>query len=235
MSNTKDTFKIQEILRKNSINYNIWLASHFIKYAGRNIIDIGSGYGNVIKNFIKNGRKITCLDIESEYIDYLNSNFGGFGLKAVKANFETFDVASLAGTFDNVSCFNVLEHLEDDHGALKKMYELLCPGGSVFLMVPAGKWLYGTMDASDAHFRRYSKKELRDKLEKSGFIIHKLNYMNFFGMFGWFLNGRILKTKIISSKQAGFFDKLVPMLKRLEDAVTPPLGQSLIVIAEKRL
>lgn len=235
MANTKDTFKIQEILKKKSVNYNKWLADHFIKYAGDNMLDIGSGYGNVIKNFAKNGRKITCLDVEQEYVDYLNNNFKNLGLSAVKANFETFETNSLTNAFDNVSCFNVLEHLEYDQEALNKMYKLIRPGGSLFLMVPAGKWLYGAMDMADAHFRRYSKSELKNKLEKSGFVIRKLDYMNFFGMFGWFLNGRILKTSIISPNQAGFFDKLVPILSRLEDIVTPPLGQSLVAIAEKRL
>ena len=233
MANTKNTFEIQEILRKNSVNYNLWLTSHFIEYAGGNMIDIGSGYGNVIKNFAKTGRKITCLDVEQDYVDYLNNNFQQAGLKAIKTDFQTFEVGLSAEAFDSVSCFNVLEHIEDDQDALDKMYKLLRHGGLVFLFVPAMKCLYGAMDAADGHFRRYSKLELQKKLQKSGFVVRKLHYMNFVGVFGWFFNGRILKTKIISSKQANLFDKLVPILRCLEHIITPPFGQSLIAIAER--
>jgi hypothetical protein len=58
--------------------------------------------------------------------------------------------------------------------------------------------------------------------------------LNFLGLFGWFLNGRIFKKKELPEKQTKLFDKLVPFLGLTEKIIRPPLGQSLILVAQKK-
>jgi SAM-dependent methyltransferase len=57
--------------------------------------------------------------------------------------------------FDLVCAFEVLEHIEDDHGALQAWVERVKPGGHLLLSVPAWQERYGPMDAEVGHFRRY--------------------------------------------------------------------------------
>jgi 2-polyprenyl-3-methyl-5-hydroxy-6-metoxy-1,4-benzoquinol methylase len=60
--------------------------------------------------------------------------------------------------FDAIVYINVLEHIEADAEELALAKELLRPGGSVLIVVPAHQWLYARVDQLTGHFRRYSKK-----------------------------------------------------------------------------
>jgi 2-polyprenyl-3-methyl-5-hydroxy-6-metoxy-1,4-benzoquinol methylase len=44
---------------------------------------------------------------------------------------------------DSCVCLNVLEHIEHDRDALRRMAGVLAPGGVVILLVPASPRLYG--------------------------------------------------------------------------------------------
>jgi 2-polyprenyl-3-methyl-5-hydroxy-6-metoxy-1,4-benzoquinol methylase len=56
-----------------------------------------------------------------------------------------------------VLCINVLEHTEDDVAALRNAYALLPGGGRVIVFVPADRSLYGSLDRSVGHLRRYER------------------------------------------------------------------------------
>jgi len=83
-----------------------------------------------------------------------------------------------AAEFDLVCAFDVLEHLEDDLGALVALQSLLRDGGYLLITVPATKWLYGKHDRSFHHFRRYSLPELRGQLQRAGFNLQFISYFN---------------------------------------------------------
>ena len=72
---------------------------------------------------------------------------------------------------------NVLEHIEDDLGALQKAFLLLKPGGVLVLEVPAFQSLYDAYDAELNHFRRYGQLELYQKLTKAGFTVTRKSYL----------------------------------------------------------
>lgn len=66
--------------------------------------------------------------------------------------------------YDVVGAFDVIEHLEDDHAAVRWVAELLVPGGHFIGLVPAGPRLFSDHDLALAHFRRYSARTLRAAL-----------------------------------------------------------------------
>jgi SAM-dependent methyltransferase len=81
------------------------------------------------------------------------------------------ELAALA-PFDAVVSCNVLEHLEDDVAALERMGSLLKPGGRLGLFVPGGgERLYGTLDALDRHYRRYTPARLAERLEQARMLL----------------------------------------------------------------
>ncbi len=135
--------------------------------------------------------------------------------------------------FDTIVCVNVLEHIKDDEKALANMFRLLSPKGNLLLFVPALSQLYGALDKQLGHFRRYTKNMLSKKILKAGFQIKKISYSNFFGIFGWYLNSRILKRKRFSILQPLIFDKFVPLISRTESLLELPIGMSLFLVAEK--
>ncbi|HEY0889858.1 MAG TPA: class I SAM-dependent methyltransferase [Nocardioides sp.] len=80
----------------------------------------------------------------------------------------THAVVPEGSEFDLVCAFEVLEHIEDDRGALADWVRLVRPGGHLLLSVPAFQERFGPMDTHAGHFRRYSPTELRDRLTEAG-------------------------------------------------------------------
>jgi SAM-dependent methyltransferase len=73
--------------------------------------------------------------------------------------------------FDAIGAFDVLEHVPEDSVALAQMFRALKPGGKVLITVPQHAWLWSTADDYAHHRRRYTRSELRTKLEAAGFRI----------------------------------------------------------------
>jgi SAM-dependent methyltransferase len=75
-----------------------------------------------------------------------------------------------AQPFDIVCAFEVLEHLEDDRGALVSWQQYLRPGGWLLLSVPAGPKRFGPSDVKVGHYRRYDRDGLSDVLVAAGLV-----------------------------------------------------------------
>src|ERR1044071_260122 len=82
------------------------------------------------------------------------------------------------GTFDLVTAFDVVEHMDDDLAGLREMRRVLRPGGRVLLFVPTFMFLWGVQDDVSHHRRRYRLSQLRRVLERAGFEIERSTYAN---------------------------------------------------------
>lgn len=82
--------------------------------------------------------------------------------------------------FDAVVLLNVLEHIEDDAGALRQVWRILKPGGAAILEVPAGPHLYDIYDKVLLHHRRYSMRHLLSLVRATGFTVAKRSHLGFF-------------------------------------------------------
>ena len=78
------------------------------------------------------------------------------------------------------------------------------------------------------------RKMTKARLEKAGFEVADLYYMNFMGMFQWYLWGRVLKIKTQSSSEMSFMDNFVPILRWVETRIRPPMGISVMGVGRKR-
>src|SRR5260370_11422292 len=91
--------------------------------------------------------------------------------------------------------FDVLEHLEDDLGALRAWRLLMADRGRLILTVPAGRALWSYFDEASRHVRRYEIEELRDKLTAAGFEVEFLSpYIGILYPTLW-LGRRVAQTK----------------------------------------
>src|SRR5262245_57427434 len=214
--------------------YNHWIYEHISHALGRRVLEVGSGTGNITRFLCSEGREVTATDIVSAYRSELERLFGD----NPKVRVGKFDLmveapdAFVADPFDSVVCLNVLEHIEDDLFALAQMRDSLAPGGKLALLVPAHRFLYGEFDRVVGHFRRYERRELAGKLEKTGFVAREMKFFSLAAALPWLINGRLLKRDYIPVGQANLANLLVPLLK-LERLIGPPWGLSLIAIAQK--
>jgi 2-polyprenyl-3-methyl-5-hydroxy-6-metoxy-1,4-benzoquinol methylase len=223
----------------NAKNYYQWTVSQLTPYLGSHILDIGGGYGAHLEHILRQDNIVLSLDLSIRSVRMMKERFKDYpGFDTMCADFGQEDIQERLSNyhFDTITCLNVLEHIEDDAAALKDMYRILEPQkGTLLLQVPALEWLYGSLDQQAGHFRRYSLRRLRRILVEANFKIIRLHYFNFFGVLPWFINARIFKRSVASGTvdtQIRIFDRyLVPPLRLLETAVSPPLGQSLIAVA----
>jgi SAM-dependent methyltransferase len=219
--------------------YFQWIVSEIEPYLGTHILDIGSGYGIHLEYILPHHPRVTSIDLSFESVETLRKKFHADPRFEVRqADFEqASDLEWLVNrNFDTIICFNVLEHLQDDIMALKRMHEILRrQKGTALLMVPAHQWLYGSMDRQAGHFRRYALTSLGSKLRQTGFEIVQLYHFNTFGVLPWFVNNRIL-TKELDGSGVGLQIKIfnaciVPIMRRMEARIKFPVGQSIIAVA----
>jgi SAM-dependent methyltransferase len=134
--------------------------------------------------------------------------------------------------FDTIICLNVLEHVKRDDLVLQNFWTILKEGGHLILLVPAMKVLYGSIDRYLSHYRRYEFHELTEMVQRAGFHVESVRYLNLLGSLGWFINGRLLQRKSVPGIQSRLFDCLTPYL-RFEQEFNLPFGLSLIAISRK--
>ncbi len=212
--------------------FNRWIYETLAPHLGNRILEVGSGLGN-ITTFLAQREMVLASDISSLYLDFLRNRFGSRpNVKIRYLDLGDVPVEELRRLeVDTVVCPNVLEHIEDDRTTLRRLNEALAPGGKLLLLVPAFQALYGSLDRELGHYRRYSRKELTEKLEAAGFRIAELRYFNAAGIPGWLVNGRLLRRKTLPPVQLKLFNLLLPLLK-MERFFRLPFGLSLIAVAE---
>ena len=81
-------------------------------------------------------------------------------------------------SFDTVLALDVIEHLPDDVGFLKRAAELCVPGGRVVISVPAFQFLWSQHDVTFQHHRRYSADQLRGAIRAAGLRVERVTYTN---------------------------------------------------------
>jgi SAM-dependent methyltransferase len=73
--------------------------------------------------------------------------------------------------FDVLGAFDVLEHVEEDEAVLAQMHQAVRPGGGILVSVPQHRWLWSAVDEFSRHQRRYTARELVEKVESAGFRV----------------------------------------------------------------
>jgi SAM-dependent methyltransferase len=145
---------------------------------------------------------------------------------------EKHDSYPLEEKFDTVICLNVVEHLENDFGALRNIREALEENGRAIVLVPCGPGLYGTLDKVLGHYRRYSKAQFTELAARAGFQLEALVSFNRFGSPAWWLNGRLLRRETFGLWQIKMLNFLTPLVRVIDRFLPlPPL--SIIAVLRK--
>jgi len=215
--------------------YGAWLHERFESYVGKRVLEVGSGVGNQTR-FLLGRERVVVSDIDPDYRSELQARFGNRpGVRVAAFTFplsEAERAEALAERVDTIVCLNVLEHIEDDGRAVRDFASVLPPGGRLILLLPAMPSLYGSLDRHLGHYRRYDPVGLRRLVSGAGFEVETLRYLNRPGVFGWWLNSRVLRRRLLPRLQVRAFRLLLPLLRR-EERHPPSFGMSLLVLARK--
>jgi len=218
-------------------NYNRWLLEQVAAEIGRRILEVGAGIGNATGALLPQAELGVAVEPNAAAAARLRRQYRQHAkLLVVEADICDPALRALAShRCDTAICFNVLEHIGDDVAALRNIARILVPGGRLLLIVPALPVIFGTIDRLVGHHRRYLPKTLKMSLQAADYRIERMSWMNFFGVLPWLVNNRILRRKEESTAQIGVFDRyIVPVVRRLERLVRPPVGLSLVAVASTR-
>jgi len=214
--------------------FNRWLWSKIEPWIGQEVLEIGCGLGNFTP-FFSGCKRVVGIDPSEEHLREFRQRhpqLGAVELHPLDAGDPRL-VELGAERFDTVVCLNVLEHVEHHEQALRSFHRLLRPGGHLALLVPAFPALFGTLDLNGPHYRRYTRRGLRELLERHSFELVRMQYFNLFGIPGWWFCGKILRRPILPAGGLGLYERLMPLFRRIEDWSGPPVGLSIIAIARK--
>jgi SAM-dependent methyltransferase len=213
--------------------YNRWIFRSLVPHLGSRVLEIGAGIGNFTRYLV--GRELVlATDLNTRYLHLLANTFERHTrVQVQRLDLDDFDPAGLAAhRIDTVVCLNVLEHIEDDRRALRRLWETLVPGGRLLLLVPAHQALYGAIDRAIHHYRRYDRTGLAARLVEAGFEVEHVRFFNSLGVVGWYANSVLLRRTRVPGLQLRLQNLLVPVL-RAESALGLPFGLSLITVARK--
>jgi len=128
----------------------------------------------------------------------------------------------------------VLEYVEDPARVVNVLSTALKPNGVLVVLAPHSQRLFGSLDRSMGHKRRYSSQQARDLLESQGFTVEEAYHFNKAGTPAWWAHSKVFGSLKISRPVLKIFDKTVWIWSRL-DWLIPWPGLSLIVLGRKRV
>lgn len=220
--------------------FNLWMFNTIRPFCTGKILEIGSGIGNISSFFINDNQEISLSELRQNYIHILQEKFSSrpnvnniFQMDIIDPGFDN-KFQKHFGTYDSIYALNIIEHIENDLQGIANCIKLLKPGGHLVILVPAYQYLHNTFDEGLMHYRRYTKQSLKHIMVKNDLDVIHQQYFNLVGILGWWINGTLLRKKIIPSGQMKLYNSLVPMFKFIDRITCNTMGLSLISVGKKQ-
>jgi SAM-dependent methyltransferase len=141
--------------------------------AGGALLEIGCGTGHNLAMLGQFGT-IDALELDDQARSIAEKRLGRNVMRA--------PLPELAGVpdrhYDLIGAFDVIEHIDDDEAAIASIAGKLKPTGKFMMTVPAHAWMWSAHDRVNHHKRRYSKRGLRQLIERSPLRLDSIGYFN---------------------------------------------------------
>lgn len=216
------------------------LADYITRYAAlpadARILEIGCGTGHNLRMLAQFG-EIDAIEIDAAAREIASARLGKPVGAAPLPELPGVD----RGAYDMIAVLDVVEHIDDDIGALKAMADCLKPGGKILIAVPAHGWMWSAHDVVNHHKRRYSKASLDAAIRAAGLKHNGLRWFNsllFPVAVAARLAGKLTgKDDSDDSPPAGPINKALETLFRVErhlvGRLPMPPGLSIVTLASK--
>ena len=139
------------------------------------ILDIGCGPATLLSELAAKGFDAYGVDRSKQALDLaanLNTPQSPIHLQA-ELN------PKWKGSFDVITSFEVIEHLEQDIEAMRDWRPYLRPGGVMILSTPAHPHRWNAADVWAGHVRRYTREGLRQSITDAGYTVEHIECYGF--------------------------------------------------------
>jgi SAM-dependent methyltransferase len=220
-------------------NYHRWILEVFAPHLGGRVVEVGAGTGSFSALLAQRGpRVLTLVEPSPRMYGQLTGRTWPEGVEVRLHNAffpEVADRIVAEGRPDAILYVNVLEHVADDEGELRRAADALAPGGRLLIFVPALTALYSRFDAMLGHHRRYTRASLEATCAAAGLAVVESRYFDLLGVLPWWAKYRLLRSREMSPGSVRLYDRLgVPVTRALERAIRPPVGKNVLLVATRR-
>ncbi len=219
----------------------LWVLQSYFPQS-KNFLEIGCGTGFVLLAIQQAFPGLVLCGVEflGEGLAYASKRLPGVTLFQMDARRIPFE-----NEFDVIGAFDVLEHIQEDEEALLQMFRAAKSGGGVIVTVPQHPFLWSKVDEYSFHKRRYTRKELVQKVKGIGFKEIWCTSFVFF-LLPFMLLSRVRKkvqkkTEFDPLEEFKISESLNQILSKIMDVehlgvragFSLPIGGSLLLIAKK--
>jgi SAM-dependent methyltransferase len=200
-------------------------------HCGPSVLEVGAGLGEFASQFSGLERHVVT-DVDPGAVASMAERFAD----RPEVEARVLDLArgaiDLGTPVSTVVAINVLEHIDDDTGALRALASMTEPGGRIVLWVPAYMQLYGEFDRAVGHVRRYTPRTMTAVIRHAGLTPELVRPVNFLGGIAWWATVRRGGVGAPNPRLVRTYDRLViPVTRAVERRVTLPFGQSVLGVA----
>jgi SAM-dependent methyltransferase len=139
---------------------------------GARVLDAGCGSGRTMVDLERYG-EVVGIELSTDAADIARGRGCG---EVVIGRIE--ELPWDAGTFDLITCLDVIEHTADDRAVLRELRRVCKPGGWALVTVPAYQALWSHHDEANHHYRRYSRPALRAAAVDAGWDLCRMTSFN---------------------------------------------------------
>jgi len=226
---------------------------------GELVLDLGCGFGRHAYEALRRGAHVVACDLgldELRKVLSIGAVMRADGEVADDVVLESVngDATGLPfadGSFDRIIASEVMEHIDDDEGALAELARVLRPGGVLAVTIPARLpericWAlssdYHAPAQVGGHVRIYGRHELQDKMAVAGLEAIGAHRAHALHSPYWWLRCAVGPNRPIEeSRLVSLYHRLLtwdivkaPRTTRIAERIlTPVLGKSLVVYARK--
>lgn len=203
------------------------------------LLDCGAGTGQFAAE-MQDTCRVLAIDDHDESLVLATAKLG----PSAVARGSCLNLPVESASVDCVTALDVLEHVEDDAGAMTEFARVLKPGGIAVITVPALDLLWSDWDVSLHHFRRYNRAKLLQLLGNPDFSTEHWNFINVLALPAVYASRKL---RAITGNVAERAEDVVPApwLNRIlretfvrpacQSAVRFPFGVGLLGIVRRRI
>lgn len=136
------------------------------------VLDAGCGSGRTLEELVDYG-EVAGIELDPDAAGLARSR----GLADVRVG-RLEKLPWEADAFDLITCLDVIEHTADDRVTLTELQRVCRPGGFALVTVPAYQALWSVHDEANHHYRRYSRRSLREAALESGWAVARMSSFN---------------------------------------------------------